>query len=72
MVYVPVDRYEEAYQRILAGAHKTNHTAAAAAASATIATTVVVFASIDADSICGLRILTSLFKRDSVGHKVIP
>ncbi|KAJ2662241.1 DNA replication initiation factor cdc45 [Coemansia sp. RSA 1200] len=71
MVYIPVDRYEEAYQRILSGAHKTNHTATAAAAAAAT-TTVVVFASIDADSICGLRILTSLFKRDSVGHKVIP
>ncbi|KAJ2394984.1 DNA replication initiation factor cdc45 [Coemansia sp. RSA 2559] len=62
MVYIPASRYEEAYQKILAGAqHQTNHT-----------TTLLVFASIDADSICGLRILTSLLKRDSIGHKVIP
>ncbi|KAJ2557606.1 DNA replication initiation factor cdc45 [Coemansia sp. RSA 1933] len=61
MVYIPANKYEEAYQRILAGAHHASST-----------TTLLVFASIDADSICGLRILTSLLKRDSVGHKVIP
>ncbi|KAJ2677505.1 DNA replication initiation factor cdc45 [Coemansia spiralis] len=32
----------------------------------------LVFASSDADSVCALRILTTLLKRDSIGHKVIP
>ncbi|KAJ1664239.1 DNA replication initiation factor cdc45 [Coemansia sp. RSA 1813] len=63
MVYIPTSKYEEAYQRIVDGAHQSTSASS---------TTLLVFASIDADSICGLRILTSLFKRDAIGHKVIP
>ncbi|KAJ2490055.1 DNA replication initiation factor cdc45 [Coemansia sp. RSA 2050] len=60
MVYLSSTRYEGAYQRIIDGsAHSTG-------------TSVLVFASIDVDAICGLRLLTALLKRDSIGHKIIP
>ncbi|KAJ2782103.1 DNA replication initiation factor cdc45 [Coemansia javaensis] len=60
MVYVPSARYEDAYRRIVDGA------------GAQAGTSVVVFASADADSLCALRILTALLKRDAIGHKIVP
>ncbi|KAJ2845276.1 DNA replication initiation factor cdc45, partial [Coemansia brasiliensis] len=58
MVYVPSARYEDAYRRII--------DRAGAAAS------VLLFVSMDVDALCALRILTALFKRDSIGYKIVP
>ncbi|KAJ2059532.1 DNA replication initiation factor cdc45 [Coemansia sp. S146] len=60
MVYVSSTHYEDTYRRILDGATHTT------------GTSVLIFASIDVDAICALRLLTTLLKRDSVGHKIIP
>ncbi|KAJ2259977.1 SCF ubiquitin ligase complex subunit cdc4 [Coemansia sp. RSA 376] len=60
MVYISSTHYEDAYRRILDGATHTT------------GTSVLIFASIDVDGICALRLLTTLLKRDSVGHKIIP
>ncbi|KAJ2874493.1 DNA replication initiation factor cdc45 [Coemansia aciculifera] len=60
MVYISSTHYEDAYRRILDGATHTT------------GTSVLIFASIDVDAICALRLLTTLLKRDSVGHKIIP
>ncbi|KAJ1944936.1 DNA replication initiation factor cdc45, partial [Kickxella alabastrina] len=61
MVYVPSSKYEDAYQRIVAGASHSS------------GTSVVIFASTaDGDTLCGLRILTGLLKRDAIGHKIVP
>ncbi|KAJ2746858.1 DNA replication initiation factor cdc45 [Coemansia sp. BCRC 34301] len=60
MVYVSAAHYEDAYRRLLDGASHTS------------GTSVLIFASTDVDSVCALRLLTTLLKRDSVGHKIIP
>ncbi|KAJ1797403.1 DNA replication initiation factor cdc45, partial [Coemansia sp. RSA 2599] len=60
MVYVASSKYEDAYSRILAGAAHSS------------GTSVLIFASTDGDSVCALRILTSLLKRDAIGHKIVP
>ncbi|KAJ2634932.1 DNA replication initiation factor cdc45 [Coemansia sp. RSA 1286] len=60
MVYVASSKYEDAYNRILAGAAHSQ------------GTSVLIFAATDGDSICALRILTDLLKRDSIGHKIVP
>ncbi|KAJ2816798.1 DNA replication initiation factor cdc45, partial [Coemansia erecta] len=60
MVYVPSTRYENAYRRI------ADNAGAAAGAS------VLLFVSMDVDALCALRILITLFKRDSIAHKIIP
>ncbi|KAJ2461621.1 DNA replication initiation factor cdc45, partial [Coemansia sp. RSA 2424] len=60
MVYISSTHYEDAYRRLLDGAAQTS------------GTSVLIFASIDVDAICALRLLTTLLKRDSIGHKIIP
>ncbi|KAJ1837779.1 DNA replication initiation factor cdc45, partial [Coemansia sp. RSA 2703] len=60
MVYVASNKYEDAYQRIVAGAGHSS------------GTSVVIFAAADGDSVCALHILTTLLKRDSIGHRIVP
>ncbi|KAJ2424975.1 DNA replication initiation factor cdc45, partial [Coemansia sp. RSA 2524] len=60
MVYVSSTHYEDAYRRI------------ADTAATTAGASVLLFVSMDADALCALRILTSLFKRDSIAHKIVP
>ncbi|KAJ2853229.1 DNA replication initiation factor cdc45, partial [Coemansia erecta] len=60
MVYVASSKYEDAYNRILAGAAHSS------------GTSVLIFASADGDSLCALRILIDLLKRDTIGHKIVP
>ncbi|KAJ2786295.1 DNA replication initiation factor cdc45 [Coemansia interrupta] len=60
MVYVASNRYEDAYQRIVDGAGHGS------------GTSVVIFAAADGDSLCALHILTTLLKRDSIGHRIVP
>ncbi|KAJ2648680.1 DNA replication initiation factor cdc45 [Coemansia sp. RSA 1250] len=58
MVYVPSTRYEDAYRRIVDRAGT--------------AASVLLFVAMDVDALCALRILTTLFKRDSIGYKIVP
>ncbi|KAJ2080255.1 DNA replication initiation factor cdc45 [Coemansia sp. RSA 988] len=60
MVYIPSSRYEDAYRRI------------ADSASRSQGTSVLIFVSTDVDGLCGLRILTTLLKRDAIAHKIVP
>ncbi|KAJ1723872.1 DNA replication initiation factor cdc45 [Coemansia erecta] len=60
MVYVASNQYESAYQRIVDGAGHGG------------GTSVVIFAAADGDSLCALHILTTLLKRDSIGHRIVP
>ncbi|KAJ3158100.1 hypothetical protein HDU86_003052 [Geranomyces michiganensis] len=62
MGYVAFTKLDEVYQAV-----KTN-----ASSGANGASTVVIFASPDADALCALKILVTLLKSDCVAHKVVP
>ncbi|KAJ2720690.1 DNA replication initiation factor cdc45 [Coemansia sp. Benny D115] len=62
MVFVSSTRYEDAYRRLSTSAEHNGYGS----------TSILIFASTDVDSLCALRILTGLLKRDALGHKIVP
>lgn len=70
MVYVSPDigngrvkTYEHAYKSILASRRRAPSTSAAS---------VILLVSPEVDALCSARILSTLFKQDDVGHRIIP
>ncbi|KAJ1912539.1 DNA replication initiation factor cdc45 [Mycoemilia scoparia] len=65
MVYLDVEKYEEAYKRILEGSAKAIKEGAGAC-------TVLLLVADDPDAICALRILIWLLKQDNIAYKTVP
>ena len=63
MVCIPLNRYGDAYNRILA-AHRRS--------PLTSASSVIVLVAPDVDAICAARMLADLFKQDDVIFRIIP
>ncbi|KAI9176166.1 DNA replication initiation factor cdc45 [Blastocladiella emersonii ATCC 22665] len=60
-MYLPLERYDEAYERIKEDAQRAHG-----------AETVLVLVAPDVDAVCACRLLVSQFRHDWIAHKVVP